>query len=114
VKELGGTLVKNISEIEIKALPQDLPHEIEVNVEGLKTFDDAILVKDLNVSEGVEILKEPQDVVAFVAEPEKVEEELEKPIEEKVEEVAKVEEKEKEEAEEEKEEKEEKEGHSGS
>ena len=111
VKELGGTLVKNISEIEIKALPQDLPHEIEVNVEGLKTFDDAILVKDLKVPPVVEILKEPQEMVAFVAQPEKVEEELEKPVEEKVEEVAEVEKEEKEEAEEKKEEEE---GRSGS
>ncbi|MCD6528645.1 50S ribosomal protein L25 [bacterium] len=90
VKELGGTLVKNISEIEVKVLPQNIPHEIEVNVEKLKTFDDAILVRDLRLPEGVEILRESQDTIAFVAEPEKVEEELEKPIEEKVEEVEKV------------------------
>jgi len=104
-KELGGTLVKNIHEVEVKALPQNLLHEIKVNVEGLKTFEDNILIKDLNVSKDVKILKDPEETVAFVAEPEKVEEELEKPVEEKVEEVEKVEEgKEKEEIKEEKEE----------
>ena len=93
VKELGGTLVKNIHEVEVRALPQNLPHEIKVNMEKLKTFEDDILVKDLPTPKGVKILKELEEVVATVAPPEKVEEELVKPIEEKVEEVEKVEEK---------------------
>jgi len=91
VKDSGGTLVKNIHEVEVRALPQNLPHEIKVNIEKLKTFEDDILVKDLPVSEGVKILKELDEVVAKVSPPEKVEEELVKPIEEKVEEVEKVE-----------------------
>ncbi len=100
VKELGGTLIKNISEIEVKALPQNLPHEIKVNISQLKTFDDNILVKDLKLPEGVKILRNPEEIVAFVSQPEKVEEELVKPIEEKVEEVKKVEKEKKEETEE--------------
>lgn len=93
VKESGGTLVKNISDVEIKALPQKLPKEIKVDVSNLETFEDHILIKDLKVSEGVKILKDPDQIVASVVPPEKVEEELVKPIEEKVEEVEKVEEK---------------------
>ena len=102
VKELAGTLVKNIKELEVKALPQNLPHDIKVNVENLKTFEDSIAIKDLKIPEGVKILKEPEEVIALVTPPEKVEEELEKPVEEKVEEVEKVGEKEKEEKKEEK------------
>lgn len=105
VKDLGGTLVKNISEVEVKAKPQNLPHEIKVNIDRLKTFEDNILIKDLIVSKEVKILKEPEEVVVAVSPPEKVEEELEKPIEEKVEEVEKVEEKVEEKEEEEKKEK---------
>ena len=97
VKDLGGTLVKNISEVEVKALPQNLPHEIKVDIGNLKTFEDNILIKDLIVSKEVKILKEPEEIVAKVTRPEKVEEELEKPVEEKVEEVEKVEKKPKEE-----------------
>ena len=92
VKELGGTLVKNISEIEVKALPQNLPHEIRVNIQKLKTSEDDILIKDLPIPKEVKILKEPEEIVASVAPPEKVEEELVKPIGEKVEGVEKVEE----------------------
>jgi len=93
VKELGGTLVKNITEVEVKALPQNLPREIKVNIEGLKTFQDHILIKDIKLPEGVKILKKPEEIVVLVAPPEKVEEELVKPIEEKVEEIEKVEKK---------------------
>ncbi len=107
VKELGGTLVKEIPEIEVKALPQNLPHEIRVKVDNLKSFEDEILIKDLNLPPGVKIQRKPEEIVALVTPPEKVEEELEKPIEEKVEEVktAKAEKERKEEAAEEKEEK---------
>ncbi len=97
VKELGGTLVKVIHELEIKAKPENLPKEIKVDISTLKTFADTILVKDLKVSEGVEILKNPEEIVAEAKPPQKVEEELAKPVEEKVEEVEKVEEKKKEE-----------------
>ncbi|HJN62107.1 MAG TPA: 50S ribosomal protein L25 [Candidatus Parcubacteria bacterium] len=90
VKDLGGTLVKTISEVNVKALPQNLPKEIRISVEGLKTFEDNIFIKDLKTGEGIEILKKPEEIVARVTPPEKVEEELAKPIEEKVEDVEKV------------------------
>jgi len=90
-KDLGGTLVKNISEIEVKALPQNLPHEIKVSIESLKTFEDHILVKDLNVPAQVTVTKNPDEIVASVVPPQKIEEELAVPIEEKVEDVEKVE-----------------------
>jgi len=101
VKNLGGTLVKNISEIEVRALPQHLPKEIKINVGGLETFEDKVLIKDLQLTEGVKILRDPEEVIAHVAQPEKVEEELQKPIEEKVEEVEKIEKEKKEKGEEE-------------
>jgi len=99
VRDLGGTLVKNIHEVEVKALPQNLPHEIKVNIDKLKTFEDSVLIQDLSLPQGVKVLKEAGEAVVFVASPEKIEEELAKPIEEKVEEVEKAEEKKEEEKE---------------
>ncbi len=97
VKELSGTLVKNIHNIMVKALPQHLPHEIKVNLLGLKTFEDNVLIKDLALPQGVKAVRDEMDIVARVVPLQKVEEELEKPIEEKgVEEIEKVGEKEKE------------------
>ncbi|MCX6760483.1 MAG: 50S ribosomal protein L25 [Candidatus Nealsonbacteria bacterium] len=95
VKELGGTLIKNIHEIEVKALPQNLPHEIKVDLGKLKTFEDNILIKDLIIPQGVKIMKGPDEMVALVSQKVKVEEDLKKPVEEKVEEVGKVEDKKK-------------------
>ena len=86
VKSLGGTLVRNIQEITVKALPQNLPHEIKVNTEVLNTFDDSILVKDLILPKEVKVVRDGKDIVALVARPEAVED-LRKPVEEKVEEV---------------------------
>jgi len=97
VKELGGTLVKNIGDVEVKALPQNLPHEIKLNIDSLKTFEDNIKISDLKIPPGVKILKDSEEIVVSVSPPEKIEEELEKPIEEKVEEVEKIEKKLKEE-----------------
>ena len=104
IKELGGTLIKKISNIEVKALPQDLPREIKVDISNLKTFEDNIVVKDLSVSSKVKILKDPEEIIITVSAPQKVEEELEKPIEEKEPELVKKEKEEKEEKVEEKEE----------
>jgi len=97
VKDLGGTLVKNMSEIEVKALPQNLPHEIKVSIESLKTFEDRILVKDLILPKDVKATAKPEEIVASVLAQEDVEEELTTPIEEKVEDVEKVEKEKKEE-----------------
>lgn len=97
VKDLGGTLVKNMSEIEVSALPQDLPHEIKVSLESLKTFEDRILVKDLVLPNNVKATANPEEIVALVAAQENVEEELASEIKENVEDVEKVEKEKKEE-----------------
>ncbi len=91
IKDLGGTFIKNLSEIDVKALPQNLPHEIKIDISSLKTFEDNILIKDLKLPPGVKVLKENDVILAFVAPLEKVEEELVKPVEEKVDEGEKVE-----------------------
>ncbi|MBU1045523.1 50S ribosomal protein L25 [Patescibacteria group bacterium] len=87
VKKLGGTIIKTVSELEVKALPTNIPDEIRVNIEFLDAIGKEIFVKDLVVPEGVEILKDPDEVLVLVAAPTKVEEELEKSIEEKIEEI---------------------------
>lgn len=90
IHDLGGTLIRNLNEVEVKALPQNLPHEIRVDISGLATFEDKILVKDLVKSAEVEILQEPDVMVAQVVPVEDVEKELEQPVEEKVEAVKQV------------------------
>lgn len=97
VKDLGGTLVKNISEIKVKALPQNLPHEVKVSISGLNTFEDHILVKDLVLPKDVKTTLNSDEIVVSVSAPAKVDEELAAEIKENVEDVEKVEKEKKEE-----------------
>ncbi len=78
VKELGGILVKSFDEIEIRCLPKDLEKvdKIQVDLSSLKTYSDAIHIKDLNVPEGIKITAEDDELVALVSPPREEEEPL--------------------------------------
>jgi len=80
--KLGGTLIANMKELGIKALPKDLPSKIRIDVSSLNTFEDVIMAKDIVLPAGVKIAGNPEEIIVQVVEPEKVEEELSKPIEE--------------------------------
>jgi large subunit ribosomal protein L25 len=90
VRDLGGTLQKNIQEVSVKALPQNLPHEIVVDISKLVTFEDKISIKDLIRESGVVILRDLEDVVAQVVATKDIDEELEQPVVENVEAVEQV------------------------
>jgi len=62
-----GTLVKVLHELDIEALPKDLPHNIEVDVSGLATLEDKIHVKDIKLPKGVTLITDGEEVVALVA-----------------------------------------------
>ncbi len=69
VRDLSGIIVKNISEIEVEGFPQDLPHQIDVDISGLKEFKSQILVKDLTISDKLAVKADPESIVALVQEP---------------------------------------------
>lgn len=77
VKNLGGTLIKVMHEVEVEAMPKDLPHEITVDVSSLETFDSQITIHDIRVPAGVTILDDGDEVVAAISKPK---EEIEEPI----------------------------------
>ena len=79
VKEKEGTLVKAMQALEIRALPADLPRNFEVKLSSLSEIGMSIHVKDLTVPNGVEVLVEPETVIAIVVEKAKEEVE-EKPM----------------------------------
>jgi large subunit ribosomal protein L25 len=78
VKTFGGVMVTGVSEIEVEALPQDLPSYITVDLEPLATMEARITVGDLFVGKGVRVLTDPQAVVARVIY--QVEEKLEEEV----------------------------------
>lgn len=62
-----GVLVKVMHEIEIEALPKDMPNHIIVDISKLATLDDQVLVKDLAMPKGVTALAKEDEVVAAVS-----------------------------------------------
>jgi len=80
VKTLGGVLVTGVSEIEVEALPADLPGRITVDLTPLAEIDARITVADLFLGKGVKVLTDPAGVIARVI----------YQVEEKLEEVAPV------------------------
>ena len=63
-----GLLLQPLSQIEIEALPTDLPEKIEVNVEHLATVNDQIAVKDIKAPSGVTILTGQEQVLVKIGE----------------------------------------------
>lgn len=92
VQNFGGTVLKEIKEIEVKGLAAQLPHEIKVDLSKLENLHDRILVKDLSIDTNIELLSDPEGIVAMAVPVEDVEEELAKSVDE-VTEPVKVEEK---------------------
>ncbi len=81
VKQLGGVLTYGSDKVEIECLPEDLIHEIEVDISKLKTFDDIIRVKDLKFPQGIRVLKDPEEMIARAERPRIEEVPVEKPEE---------------------------------
>ena len=68
--DLGGTLLQGLDTVSVEALPTDVPPNIEVDVSLLAGFDDGVYVRDLAVdSARVQVLSDPDLVVAKVAAP---------------------------------------------
>jgi large subunit ribosomal protein L25 len=63
-----GLLMNILSEVEIEALPEELPENIQVDVAHLANIDDQVTVADLKVPAGVTILTEPEQVVSKIGE----------------------------------------------
>lgn len=70
----GGTLVHALDKVEVKALPNKLVKEIEVDVSKLVTFEDQLTVADIIAPEGVEIITAMDEVIATVQAPRSEEE----------------------------------------
>ena len=66
VKEKGAILVKAAQEIEVEALPGDLPHNIKINLGSLDDIGKSLYVKDLKPLKGVKFLEEGEMVIASV------------------------------------------------
>ena len=74
MKDLGGTLVKVMHELEIEAMPKDLPKNISIDIASLVNFESQILAKDIKLPGGVTLTVGAEEVIAAVSEAKEEEE----------------------------------------
>jgi len=89
----GGILEVELREVEIECLPSQVPGSLKADISHLK-INDHLTVGELDISKGIEVLTEPDRIIASVHPPTKIEEVV-KEEEEEVEEVEEVAEEEK-------------------
>jgi large subunit ribosomal protein L25 len=66
VREEAGVLEQIIREVEIRCQPRDIPEHLDVDVTNLGVHQ-VLHISDLPVTEGVEILADPDTVIATVS-----------------------------------------------
>lgn len=66
IKEGLGTLVKNLHELDVEALPEKLPHDFVIDISGLTTLHAAIHASDVKLPSGVELRTAPDTVLISI------------------------------------------------
>jgi large subunit ribosomal protein L25 len=65
VREQNGVLEQIIRDVEIRCEPREIPEALEIDVTNLGVHD-VLHVSDIPISEGIEILAEPDTVIATI------------------------------------------------
>jgi len=68
-EKVGFMVLRQLDNVEVKALPKDLPDEVVLDISGLTAVGDKLHVSDIVIPAGVEILTEAEHPVAMVDEP---------------------------------------------
>lgn len=74
---MGGTVVQSLEALMLEALPAAMPSVIEVDISVLEDFGHSVLVRDLELPEGVTVLTDGAVAVATALAPRVTEEEEE-------------------------------------
>jgi large subunit ribosomal protein L25 len=69
VKEKGAVINRSMSELEVEAFPQDLPHSLVIDLSVLDDLDKTIYVKDIKRPKGVTFLVDEETAVATATPP---------------------------------------------
>jgi large subunit ribosomal protein L25 len=73
VKDFNAMLINGLTELEVEALPQDLPERVTVDISPLAKIGDAIHVRDLVVAGNVTVMAAPDEMVVLATAPAKEE-----------------------------------------
>jgi len=66
IKEKNGLLVKSLQEVEVEALPMDIPHLLQVDISKILEIGQSLYVKDLVLPKTAKFLVSPETVVVTV------------------------------------------------
>ncbi len=66
LKQGDAIINQGVNELDIEALPMDLPERIEVDLSGIETAEDTITVADLKLGDDVTIHTDPEEVIVSV------------------------------------------------
>lgn len=69
VKDLGGLIVVNNEQLEVEALPRDLPDRIVIDISTLQEIGDTIYVRDLNLEGDVSIMADEDEPIVLITLP---------------------------------------------
>jgi large subunit ribosomal protein L25 len=69
VDRLGGVLLHMRDTVQVRALPDDLPASLQLDISPLETFEAVLYASDLAIPAGVTLLTDPQESVARVQPP---------------------------------------------
>ena len=69
VRNLGGTLLQPLQNVTVEALPMDIPISYTLQADILVDFETNLYVRDLEISDTVEIINDDDDLVAGVVAP---------------------------------------------
>ncbi len=69
VETKKGILVTGPTTITVETLPSNLLNQIEIDISGMNEVNDAIHVRDLNLSDDIVIINDPDEMIARIAQP---------------------------------------------
>ncbi len=66
-KNYNASIVTVMHDVEVEALPSDLPERIDLDISVLTEVGSAIHVRDLNLSAAVEVLADPEQAIVLAS-----------------------------------------------
>jgi large subunit ribosomal protein L25 len=69
VKNYNGIIVVNMEELEVEALPGDLPDRITIDIGTLQNIGDAFHVRDIQLPSTVEMIDDLSEIIVVVTAP---------------------------------------------
>lgn len=79
---VDGVLTRGLQDIEVRALPENVPHQVEADISGLDEVNSTLFVSDLVLPSNAELVTPATEIVVQLTPPQFVEEAVAPPVQE--------------------------------